>query len=346
MNGETVRRDPSATRAALVTPIVERGYDHVFQDNVRDMRETDMEWLRTPRRAGIGRRSNGGTLRLCSWCSSDRSSAEPARLGFVVVTSAVERWREALDAWAIPDEILATAPESPWIHPPILFDVPDTIVATPSHDRAREVLTKDSSVLDVGCGGGIAAFALVPPAIRVIGVDQQAEMLDMFAANAAKRSVACDTVEGLWPSVAGIAPVADVVTAHHVVYNVADIAPFVQALDDHARRRVVLELPDWHPLASMNDAWRHFWGLERPSGPTPADLLDVLAQLGIDARREQWTGVMRAEPSVEQATRFMRIRLCLPASRDDEVRDFMMSHASPRVRELSTVWWEITSNDA
>ena len=27
---------------------------------------------------------------------------------------ALERWRTQLDGWAIPDEILASAPESPW----------------------------------------------------------------------------------------------------------------------------------------------------------------------------------------------------------------------------------------
>jgi len=35
---------------------------------------------------------------------------------------------------------------------------------------------------EVGCGGGIAAFATVPPVRHVIGVDHQPEMLDMFSA--------------------------------------------------------------------------------------------------------------------------------------------------------------------
>jgi len=126
------------------------------------------------------------------------------------------------------------------------------------------------------------------------------------------------------------------VTAHHVVYNVADIEPFLRALDDHARTRVVLELPDQHPLASMSETWRHFWNLERPEGPTPADLLEVLGDMGIRAQRQQWRGAMRVEQSLDQAAHFMRIRLCLPESREDDVREFLRSHESPSTRELST----------
>jgi len=256
------------------------------------------------------------------------------------VISAADRWRQSLDAWALPEEILASAEESPWIHPPVLFDVPDVIELSPSHERAREAVPVGGTVLDVGCGGGIAAFALTPPAAHVIGVDHQSEMLTMFRANAAKRGVTCQTVEGFWPAVADATPSADVVTAHHVVYNVGDIVPFLRALDEHAHFRVVLEMPDHHPLAPMTAAWRHFWQLERPVGPTPSDLVDVLEEIGVHANREQWSGPMRAEQNLEQAAHFMRIRLCLPSARENEVRDFLIAQPTLRLRELSTIWWD------
>lgn len=255
-----------------------------------------------------------------------------------------ERWRRALEAWALPEEIVRVAPESPWIHPPVLFEVPEEIEPSPSHERAREVLSAGDTVLDVGCGGGVAAFALTPPASRVIGVDQQPAMLAMFAANAARRGVACETVEGLWPAVAAQTPRAHVVTAHHVVYNVADIVPFLRALDDHARRRVVIEMPDRHPLAPMSGAWRHFWNLERPDGPTPNDLLDVLAAMGIDARRERFEGPLRSERDLEQSAHFMRIRLCLPEEREPEVLEYLSVHGVPGSRELSSIWWDVASH--
>jgi hypothetical protein len=54
---------------------------------------------------------------------------------------------------------------------------------------------------------------------------------------------------------------------------------------------------------------------------------------------------MRVEQSPDQAAHFMRIRLCLPESREDEVREFLHSHPAPPMRELSTIWWDVASRD-
>ena len=253
---------------------------------------------------------------------------------------AAQRWRDDLEAWAIPEWILAQAEEDPWIHPPVLFEVPESIDETPSHLRAGELLGGQSSLLDVGCGGGIAAMAQAGRVAKVVGVDHQGEMLTMFERNARARGLECETFEGFWPEIAARTPVADVVTAHHVLYNVPDVVPFIRALDEHARRRVVLELPTHHPLASMSGAWEFFWGLERPSTPTPDDLIDVMTEMGINASLERWEGSMRAESDLEQAAHFTRIRLCLPASREVEVREFLRDNPTSNTRSLATVWWD------
>lgn len=254
---------------------------------------------------------------------------------------AASRWRRSLASWAIPAAILSSAEQSPWVFDPELFDVPDEIPASPSHERAREALSAGSGVLDVGCGGGIAAFALVPPATRVTGVDQQPTMLDLFSSNAARRGVDCEVIEGAWPDVADRTKAADVVTAHHVVYNVGDIGPFLLELNGHARGRVVLELSSHHPLAPMAGAWRHFWSLERPQEPTATQLLDVLAELGLPVRSERWRGAPRVPRSLEQTARAWRIRLCLPASREVEVLDFLAATGTADDRELTTIWWDV-----
>lgn len=250
-----------------------------------------------------------------------------------------DHWRSALGRWRIPDEILAQAPESPWIHPVELFEVVGEIPDSPSHRAARAALGE--SLLDVGCGGGRAAFACVPPALHVIGVDHQPVMLERFQATATARGVTAETVLGDWPEAAPRTPVADVVTCHHVLYNVAELEPFVRELTAHARRRVVVEIPMHHPLADLAPWWRHFWGLERPDGPTARDAAACIASLGLAVHVEEH------EPSVtpsafdeETLVRFMRIRLCLPASRDAEVREFMRSQ-SPRSRTNVTLWWDV-----
>ncbi|MGA1345954.1 MAG: class I SAM-dependent methyltransferase [Ilumatobacteraceae bacterium] len=258
---------------------------------------------------------------------------------------AAEHWATALGRWAIPEHILEQAPESPWIHPVSSFTpTGDLHVDTPSRHRALEALAGITapSVLDIGCGGGRAAFGLVPPAIEVIGVDHQAGMLEVFERMADERSVVSTTVLGDWPDVVGSTPMADVVVCHHVFYNVADLVPFVRALTGRARHRVVVELPQRHPLSNLSAAWRTFWGLERPEAPTADDALAVVRSTGVDARLEPFTQPTPVErpPITDTDVAHMRIRLCLTADRDEEVRRFMEANpAGPR--DLATIWWDV-----
>ncbi len=259
------------------------------------------------------------------------------------MTSAAQHWADDLASWAIPPEILAAAPESPWIHPVEMFTVAGEVPDTLSHQRAREVLRAGGSVLDVGCGGGRAAMALVPPAARLVGVDEQQAMLDRFAAAAIGRGVDHETVLGLWPTAAPRTPSADVVVCHHVVYNVADLVPFVRALSEHATRRVVVELPTTHPLTHLGPLWREFWGLERPTGPTADDCLTVVREAGIAATMETWLDEAFSARSLltpEQQAHYTRIRLCLPAEREAEVADFLSHAEAPSARRTATIWWD------
>src|SRR2546423_2611117 len=111
------------------------------------------------------------------------------------------RWREDLESWAIPPEILAAAPETPWRCPTELFtrwareavSTDGGLTAdgrrSPSVRRALEALPDGGSLLDVGAGGGAASLPLCPPAATVTAVDQNPDMLAAFAGLAAKRGV-------------------------------------------------------------------------------------------------------------------------------------------------------------
>ena len=254
-----------------------------------------------------------------------------------------EHWAADLAAWAIPEAILAQAPTSPWIHPVALFDVDPAARErrTPSEIRALEALPAGGSVLDVGCGGGKAAFALVPPAGRVVGVDHQQAMLDRFAAVATELGVEHAELLGDWPDVATKAPVAAVVTCHHVAYNVPALAGFVHTLDAHARHRVVLELPMRHPLSDLAPAWQRFWDLDRPEGPTAHDALAVIRACGFDAHLEEFAESMgRANLPFDEQVEHLRIRLCLGADRDDELADWLRAQPQPAPRPMATIWWD------
>jgi SAM-dependent methyltransferase len=222
-----------------------------------------------------------------------------------------------------------------------MFTLPTEIPDSPSHQRARETMPAGGSVLDIGCGGGIAAFAIAPPAGTLIGVDHQAEMLKMFAQSADDNGFEHTEVLGDWPDVSPQTPQADVVTCHHVAYNVAEIEPFLAALDSHAKKRVVIELPQQHPLSSMRNAWKKFWDLDRPTNPTPQDLIEVLKQMGINANLELWQGPKLRPLEIEDDIRFLRIRLCLDRSRDAEIREFLETQEPVEFRALATIWWDV-----
>lgn len=257
---------------------------------------------------------------------------------------AAARWEQALAAWGIPEHILAQAPQSPWIHPVALFVATGQEPDTPSHRAAREALPEGGTVLDVGCGGGRAAFALTPPAARVVGVDHQQSMLDSFAAAAGERGVEHVEVLGDWPDVAAATPEADVVVCHHVAYNVAALAPFGLALSAKARRRVVLELPVRHPLSRMAPLWQRFWDLDRPLGPTARDAADVLREAGLAVRLEEWDDpAPPREAAVDPAeqVRYTRVRLCLPADRDPEVAAALAELGPSGPRRLATISWDV-----
>jgi SAM-dependent methyltransferase len=255
-------------------------------------------------------------------------------------TGALARWRRQLDGWAIPEEILAAAPESPWGFPVGLFrsraQRAGERPATPSNLEAARFLPPGGELLDVGAGGGAASLPLAGAAGRLVAVDESPGMIASFLAAAHAAGVAADGVEGRWPDVAGRVEAADVVVCHHVLYNVGDLAPFVDALTGHARRRVVAELTERHPLVGLGPLWRRFHDLERPSGPGADDAAAALAALGLEVARQDWESEERLGfDDFEELVAFTRRRLCLPAARDPEVAQALLEQGT---RQVDGVW--------
>jgi SAM-dependent methyltransferase len=253
---------------------------------------------------------------------------------------ALVRWREQLEDWAIPEEILAAAPESPWGCPVGLFRSrarrAGSRPATPSNREAARLLAAGGTVLDVGAGGGAASLPLAGLAGRLVAVDESPAMVAAFLAAAEAAGVPAEAVEGRWPEVAARVAPADVVVCHHVLYNVADLAPFADALTGHARRRVVVELTDRHPLVGLGPLWRRFHDLERPSGPGADDAVAALEALGLRPARQDWESQDRfGFDDFDELVAFTRRRLCLPARRDPEVAEALLEEGT---RQVDGVW--------
>jgi SAM-dependent methyltransferase len=265
----------------------------------------------------------------------------------------LDRWRDDLAAWAIPGHITAAVADSPWVLPRQVFarraDREAAAPSGPSFQRAWDALDPPGSVLDVGSGAGAACLPLLPRATALTAVDSDAGMLERLAERGGRAGVPLRPVLGHWPDAAALAGPADVVTCHHVLYNARDVGPFVTALTASARRLVVAEMTAQHPLVTLNDLWLKFHGLRRPVSPTAADLIAILAAMGLAPGHQTWCRPGgRDYASFDELVDVTRRRLCLPPRRAGEVADALAERGvdpgrpvdpgSPG-RDVVTIWW-------
>jgi SAM-dependent methyltransferase len=248
---------------------------------------------------------------------------------------AATRWAELQEGRGIPPEILARAAIDPWHHEVAFFAPPVEPLDTPSRRAADALLPDGGSVLDVGCGGGAASFALAGRAGHLTGADQQQDMLDAFAAEARARGVPHRTVLGRWPDAAPAAGTADVVVCHHVLHNVVDLVPFLEALTAAAHRGVVVEMMAQHPMAWLDPLWVRFHDLHRPDPATTDDAVGVLREIGIDPVVQRWERDLPPRQDPAWVTR----RLCLPESAVPEVAEAL--ERLDRSRQAATLSWRV-----
>ncbi len=272
------------------------------------------------------------------------------------MTSALEYWKSALEQWAIPEEILAKAPESPWGYPKDLFKRRTESALRRkrsfSNRKALEVMPIAGRVMDIGVGTGAASLPLAPQAFLIVGVDPEPDMLAEFERIASKRGVQAKRIPGKWPDVVKQVTHADVVICHHLVYNVSDLGPFVTAMHNRALIRCVIELTTEHPMAWMRDLWKHFHGIDRPEGPTSEDAYEAIQELGYAAKyhEEVTEPVVTGFEEKKDAIALVRRRLCLPPEKDEEIeevlgdrlveRDWLWS-AGPQEHRVATIWWDV-----
>ncbi len=265
--------------------------------------------------------------------------------------TASQNWREQLAAWAIPEHLLAAVDDSPYRWPVELFRRRNVMAREeqppPTTDIVSRLAGEGGSVTDIGAGTGRASLPLVALGHTVTAIEKSP---DMAAALRQETSSVADTyrvIEADWPIEIDR---ADVVMAAHVVYDVADIDAFLQAMQDYARRAVVLELTESHPWTPMGPYYKTLHGIDRPSGPTTDDLVAVIEDLiGRQPEILRWErpGGIWFE-SWEEIIELYGRRLVLPMSRRAELRPVLepdVEESDGRftvgssVRQLATVWW-------
>lgn len=154
----------------------------------------------------------------------------------------------------------------------------------PFYLHLREVVTRRSSLLDVGAGTGRFTVALAPLVEQVIALEPSASMLKYLRAELAALDITnVQTLQMRWEE----APAelhADFVICSHVLYPLLEIEPFLQKLHTASTRACYLYLRATHIDALTAPLWRHFHREERCLPPCYIHVLDVLFEMGIYAQ--------------------------------------------------------------
>lgn len=266
--------------------------------------------------------------------------------------TAAEHWRSQLAAWEIPAYLLAAVTEDPYRWPVEVFRrrniSADETDPAPTTGIVHRLAGEGGTVLDIGAGTGRASIPLARLGHPVTAVEKSEGM----AAALRQETAAFDDyrlIEDAWP-LSSDPGSFDVVMAAHVVYDVAPIETFIQAMAAHARRGVVLELTESHPWSPLGRYYRALHGIDRPVGPTVDDLMAVVGEsVGVVPQVERWErpGGTWFE-SWDEIVELYRRRLVVPDDRVAEVRPLLEPDVTEidgrlmvgdTVRHLATVWW-------
>ncbi len=121
--------------------------------------------------------------------------------------------------------------------------------------------------LDIGAGAGRNALPLALHAREVIALDPSRAMLENLRQSMSEHNINnIRVIEGRWPVPQPIQ--ADVALISHVGYDIEEIGPFLDAMEQAATRLCVAVLLDGAPTAPAEFAWPLIHGEKRV--PLPA----------------------------------------------------------------------------
>jgi SAM-dependent methyltransferase len=146
----------------------------------------------------------------------------------------------------------------------------------------RELGSPSERWLDVGAGGGRFAIPLAQRCAGVVAVEPSPAMRETLIAGAAEHGVTNIEVHAFtWPPPADAPPIeADLGLVAHVLYDIADLGPFLDALEARVRRRCQVILGNRAPSTAFEPDWTELWGEPHHRLPALPEFLGVLAATG------------------------------------------------------------------
>ncbi len=236
--------------------------------------------------------------------------------------SAIERWHEMLGARAKQMDAayaqLGRTSADFWERRAKNYhrSTKESVTKDPLFLKLRQVVTPQTSVLDVGAGTGRFTLALAPYAQHITAVEPSAAMLEFLRQDANNEGL---TNIAYVPTSWQDAPTdlrADIVVCSHVLYPILNVDAFISKLRVATGRACYIYMRAIQFDTITSPLWQHFHGDARHSAPGYIHALDVLFEMGIYADVEivYMPGIMRYS-SLDAATEELLEQLILP---DDE----------------------------
>ena len=140
------------------------------------------------------------------------------------------------------------------------------------------LLRPEDTWIDIGAGGGRLAIPLAGRVQRVIAVEPSEAMRGTL--EAAGRDAGLDNIEvvaGSWPDAQAS---GDVTLSAHAVYDIADIGPWIEAMERASSRLCVMVLFDRARGHAWADVFAAVHGEPMAALPAAREFLAVLGALG------------------------------------------------------------------
>ena len=202
----------------------------------------------------------------------------------------------------------------------------DTVARDPLFLKLRDLVSPQTTVLDVGAGTGRFTLALAPLVKHITAIEPNPTMLDYLRRDIDQQKLSnISLIQSTWQD----APEdlsADIVLCSHVLYPIIDIVPFLAKLSAATRHACYIYMRATHIDSVTAHLWKHFHGDERCLPPTYIHAVDLLYEMGIYANVEAVrVPPVQHYPSYDVAVEELLEQLILPdnAQARDELRTLL-----------------------
>jgi SAM-dependent methyltransferase len=223
-------------------------------------------------------------------------------------------------------------------------------------DALLDLAEPEDRWLDIGAGAGRYALPLAAHVAEVIAVEPSVSMRNALRTGKEEHGVDnLRIVAGAWPAALGALgtrPVADVALIAHVGYDIEEIGPFIDAMEQAASRLCVAMLTDQSPASVADPFWPIVHGMDRVPLPAMPELVELLRAKGRSTEVRRVERPQRTFDSFEGLATFLRRQLWVEEDGDKDLRfraalagmakerdDDGWTLASPPVGQVGILTW-------